>query len=713
MKTQLFLSLSFFLLSISILNAQWDGREDKDIIINQEPNSTYDATITVTDSLSINGQNLNTSCVQADIVELKAVDVGDSIRVTVCNETKSFSYIANKVFITNGSGFRLTFSKEQKPDYDFPFTISPTVIDIYYDALVLELGSTSQKSIVLNKYGLTKTATPHKFLADVHSEVSQLQSSSSSSSTDQTESDFNDSGASGISITKLADGFAKFIASQFKKELTISFFNKFKAKINDPSTRDLQVLFKSTHAQLNLIDDQFVHYQAYLSSLRQTMEYDCHLLPERFKIILEDPNSQLSNLLANHADFQYVLDNILTFGLALKDSVHVGEALADLDFSQNVGQGVASENLKASFESVQLLSESLRNINTGPEDSYWVSPSQMNALVGDTTLLTLYLGLVAEKSKMDGITFTTGSLYDIMNTQTANDVRGVVESMISSVKSIEEIISYSKSGLTEGNKDIIAMQYFDAATNLINTSAHLAPILPEEDAEKLTKFNTLAGSINNMTQSFITQKYALGLLNLSKVITGIDSTSKTLEKINGFITNQGLFIAQMAESDNSDDIVAILENFAAPTGSWRDKRTAEWNIALDSYIGPALYKIQDEDARFAFSTPVGASITIPFNHVTFFVSIADIGPITSFRLTNDTSEIANLFLKEILSPGVFASVNFGDNYPITLNAGYQQFPLLEKVGEVENTVNVNRKGGFSGSIVVNIPLFTLYNERKD
>lgn len=115
----------------------------------------------------------------------------------------------------------------------------------------------------------------------------------------------------------------------------------------------------------------------------------------------------------------------------------------------------------------------------------------------------------------------------------------------------------------------------------------------------------------------------------------------------------------------------------------------------------------------AFSTPVGASVTIPFNHVTFFVSIADLGPITSFRLVNDTSEIANLYLKEILSPGVFASINFGDNYPVTINAGYQQFPLLEKVNEVENTVNVNRKGGFSGSIVVNVPLFTLYNQRKD
>ena len=285
--------------------------------------------------------------------------------------------------------------------------------------------------------------------------------------------------------------------------------------------------------------------------------------------------------------------------------------------------------------------------------------------------------------------------------------------MISSIRSVEEIIASSGRGLEDSSKDIVALQYYDAASNLINSSKHLAPLLPPNDAKKLTRFNTLASNINDMTRSFVTQKYSMGILHLSQVLTDIDSSSQTLKKLNSVITNQGLFIAQMADSETSDDVEAILENFAAPIGSWRDKRTAQWNVALDSYIGPALYKISDEKARVAFSTPVGASVTIPFNYVTFFVSVADLGPLTSFRLVNDTSEVADLFLKEIISPGIFASINFGDNYPVTLNVGYQQFPLLSKVGEIENSVAVRRKGGFSGSIVVNIPLFTLYNESKD
>ena len=711
MNKKLFLSLSLVLFFLSFVNAQWSGQRDNDpVTITNEPNSTLTTTITVVAPLTINGDTLDVSCALSDVVELKAVDTKTGLSITICGTTKTYSYLGLKAFIRNGNDKRFTFIKvlKEDKDYDFPFKIDSTVINIYYDALVLELGSLAQKGIIIKKYNLQKRSEIHEFLSTVKADVSLVVSSEP---TDNQK--FSVSNASGINVTSIADGFAKFIASQFKKELTISFFNKITEKINDPDTRDLQVLFKNTKEQLNLIGDRFTHYQAYLASLRQTMEYDCHQIPDRLKIILEDPNSQISNALSSNPDFQYVLDNILTFGLELRDSVHIGKALANLKLGKNVGQGLADKNLKGSFQTIQLLSESLRNINSGPKDSYWISPLQMESIVKDTSLLHLYLGLIAETSRKDSITLESGSLFKILNRKKSNEARQLVESMISTIQSVEEIIASAKIGVQKSSKDIVALQYFDAANNLINSSKHLAPLLPPNDAVKLKRFNTLASNINDMTRSFVTQKYSMGILYLSRVLSEIDSSSQALKKINTVITNQGLFIAQMAESQSSDDVAAILENFAAPIGTWRDKRVAKWNVALDSYIGPAVYKINDEKARIAFSTPVGASVTIPFNHVTFFVSIVDLGPLTSFRLVNDTSEIANLFLKEILSPGIFASINFGDNYPVTLNAGYQQFPLLSKVGEVENKVSVSRKGGFSGSIVVNIPLFTLYNQRKD
>ena len=77
---------------------------------------------------------------------------------------------------------------------------------------------------------------------------------------------------------------------------------------------------------------------------------------------------------------------------------------------------------------------------------------------------------------------------------------------MSTIRSVEEIIASAKGGLDEGSKDIVALQYFDAATNLINSSKHLAPLLPPDQAEKLSRFNSLATNINAMTRSFVTQR---------------------------------------------------------------------------------------------------------------------------------------------------------------------------------------------------------------
>ncbi len=711
MKKRIFTLLSIFLLALSFINAQWTGTDNLTITINQLPNKTIDTSMVVVGNMTINGQPLDVSCAVSNIVEFKAVDTGSALSLTICGTTKTYQYFPDKAVISNGNNFSFTFSKVEQAPTKFDFPIDSTKLNVYYDAIVLEKGSPAQKEIIFKKYNLTKTSTPHMFLVSFHSEIqsSDVQSADTKTKTPT----FNLSAATGINVTKLADGLAKFISSQFKKELTISFFNRLTEKLQDPDTRDLQVLFENTFGQLELIGDKFTHYEAYLASLRQSMELDCYQLPQQFEKLLDDPTSQLSNALDSIPNVQYILDNVLKFGLELKDSVHIGRAFADLDFSKNVGLAPVDQNLKGSLETIQLLSESLRNINNGPDDSYWISETQMEHLVEDTTLLNIYFGLLAEKSKIDGIRLASDSLYNIFTDSKVTKIRELLDSVIETIKYIEDIIQSAKKGMNNENKDIVAMQYYNAATELISSSNHMAPLMSKPEAQKLKHFDNIASDVNDMTQSFVTQKYSVGLLYLSKVLTGIDSTSKTIKKINGVLGNQGLFFAQMAESETSDDVAAILENFAAPTGSWRDKRTAQWNIALDSYIGPAYYYVKKNDTRLAFSTPVGASVTIPYNNFTFFLSALDLGPLTSFRLTNDTSQIAKVYLKEILSPGAFVSINFGDNYPVTLNVGYQQFPLLNKVGTTENAVNVTREGGFSGSIVVNIPLFTMYNDPKD
>ena len=697
------------------MHAQWDGAFPMEMLIDTLPGQTFQDTIAAIGDMDINGQALNTSCAQNGMVLLSVIYQKDSAKVIICNDTLNVKRRAKKWTITNGDGVKLVLVTEDKtPDENFGFKISKDTFYVYYDALVLLKGSLEQKQKIYAKYNMHENTDTTFFTPSILSDLSDRSEVQSSGQTTTSTATSAVSALGGLNVTKLADGFAKFLANRFKKELTISFFNRFKEKLNSSDVRDLRTLFKNTTEELNLIDDQFTHYEAYLSSLRQSMEIDCHNIPIQFRALLEDPNSQLSEALRNEPDFQYVMDNVLTFALELKDSIHIGTALGNLNLTRNVNPvKPVSKNVMGSFQTIQLISEGMKNINAGPTEQYWISDNEISTLLSDSTLMNIFFGLLAEKAKINGIDFSGSSLFEIMISTEASEIKGLVESMVTSIKSIEDIYDNSGNIVSAGGKDALAMKYFDAASSLINTSKHLKPLLPEKDAAEITKFNTLASNINDMTRAFVTKNYSIGLLYLSNVLTSIDSSSTAIKKVNTVLGNQGLFVAQMAESTNSDDVSNILENFAAPTGSWRDKRKAKWNIALDSYVGPAYYDINENDRRVAFSSPIGFSLTTPIKHVTFMFSAIDLGPITSFRLTNDTTQIANIYLKEIIAPGAFASIWLGENFPVTINLGYQQFPLLEKVGETENTVNITRDTGFSGSIVINIPIFTLYNDPRN
>ena len=171
----------------------------------------------------------------------------------------------------------------------------------------------------------------------------------------------------------------------------------------------------------------------------------------------------------------------------------------------------------------------------------------------------------------------------------------------------------------------------------------------------------------------------------------------------------------MAEAKTAEDVKTILQQFAAPTGSWRDKRTSGFNVSIDSYLGGSAY-FADKAVRYGTSTPVGLSVSTALGKkwaVTLMASVVDLGPITSFRFSNDTS-IAKIYLKEILAPGAHLSilVPICDCAPLTLNIGYQQYPLLTKAGDVANEVNIYKQYGWVAGINYNVPLYTIFNSKK-
>ncbi|MFM7852264.1 MAG: hypothetical protein ACKO96_10210, partial [Flammeovirgaceae bacterium] len=107
------------------------------------------------------------------------------------------------------------------------------------------------------------------------------------------------------------------------------------------------------------------------------------------------------------------------------------------------------------------------------------------------------------------------------------------------------------------------------------------------------------------------------------------------------------FFSSIASARDSEEVKAIIQNFALPTGSARIKRVSRFNVSLNAYVG--IYggweKIQGLENKFNFNSygvaaPVGISICKGHSlflintkaewSTSLFISVIDIGAITAF-----------------------------------------------------------------------------------
>ncbi len=588
-------------------------------------------------------------------------------------------------------------------------------INIYHDAFTLFDGDASSRLQILNKYQVDSTNT---FLRELRTstvkELIDLGELQSAGIGDNAKIEFIASGILGLPVTALADGLAKFIVGRVKQELMISFFNGFTRKLNDSSIQDLHKIFKNTHGTLKLIGVDIYNFQNYLASIRQSMELDYKNLANSLTKLTNDDQSQLYNVLNKTNNARFLVATGLTFYNSINEHHHIGSALANIkpvEFSLNT-----SPQLITAFQSLQLFSESLRD-NEGSEN-YWVNKDQINSLINNKTFLQYLLGLVAQKARMDNIKHSPSrSLYSFLNEDIGTQKIHVFDTLLKSLKSaIAEIEAIRiQEAITESDRELQIANYIDGSLEVLKSIKYFKTIFNFDSMDESNILITITENLSSLIKNISTKKYsivALNLGNLFKAIGGVHDKSD-FSKTLSFITTHAPFIAQLAESKTSDEVKAVLESFAAPIGSWRDKRVTTFNVALDSYLGPTLF-FNDGKDKAALSTPVGISFSTSVNGISYSIllSAIDIGPLTAYRFRNDSLGTAKITLQEIVAPGIIISLGFGRKNAIALNFGWQQYSLLTKVSEKENSYNTKKQLGWPLSLHMNIPILTLVNKRK-
>lgn len=561
---------------------------------------------------------------------------------------------------------------------------------LYYDALLLRNGATTdEKRIIKEKYAIK---TPNIFLADTLASirVGTFQGSKSLAS------GFI-SGIGGLDISKYADGLAKFMVKRVKQELNNAFFKNFRETLYDSTNQDLRILFPSTTFVLGTIGENIYDYEKYLLTLREGFENDYKTIPDHLpKFIKANPQ-----YFDNDKESKVVLLLGSEIASGLMDHEHPGKIIADIRTEEYKND--LPEHIIWPFLMIQELSEAFREMNFAGQNDYWVDRTKVNNLLKDEIFLKLFAGLYIESIRKKD---TLISEKLLSNSKLVMELIPLISEFTLHASRINNIIN----GANNSNDiplDIIN-SYIDAVTEVfysMNTAYQL--IYDKSEDKKMTRFLSYIKNSNSLVSNLSRERYNSALFNLIELYK---LSGRSDDKRLNWLFLYGGFMASVLSAEDAADIEKMLEVYSLPAGSSSVKRNSYFNIALNSYCGLMFgFDMDVETPVVGINAPVGIAFSWACNKGSFsiFPSIIDLGALTTYRFNYFEAETPKIYLREIISPGLFLSYGI-EGYPISFNLGAQAAPLLSRI---DGELLFERPLRFSLSVAVDIPLFNLYNKR--
>jgi hypothetical protein len=555
---------------------------------------------------------------------------------------------------------------------------------------------------------------------------------------------------SGVDVTTIADGLAKFLVNRTKEELSVAFFVELKKDLNDYD--ELKILFPETLDILNLIDEKIYQFSAYLTELRDAFIIDLNNLPYHVPDILElqkferyflEPDKEWIKPVLKSASF-------ITDALIKEDSVfRPGNFIDSLNenvdhfFSLNADSGRWDYLINGSIKTIHLVSTSLRSTDTS---RYWVSLDSLKSLIRDTVAFKIYLGLIYAEAGKENILFAQSrSLQSYLDTVAANYgkyLRPIQDSLLVFGKKLKEadlnyrLIKDIKYHKTKDSLLRYSYALYSSCLDVIESGVGLLTPFVNVNIAKVEDYTLVSKEMGKIYIQVRQKKYALAILSLADVLDILvkpyytdSSKTRSYARLIRKLNTYGTFIANVAKADNSDEVADIIDKTVLPTGSSYVKKHSVFNISLNAYTG--LYygqQRQATDQKFVSVAGVYAPLGIaaswgiprpnrkPPWSLSLFASIIDIGSIVSYRFTNYNDTIANdvhVRLGQIVSPGGHVVIGL-PRWPLSIGGGFNWAPLITKIEKNEVTIQPNNKTPLRWEIfaAVDIPLLHFYNKPR-
>ena len=560
---------------------------------------------------------------------------------------------------------------------------------------------------------------------------------------------------SGVKNADFYKGISKYIAAEFKKGLTLSFFDAFEKTVG--GTGELQILFPSTYEALKTRDP--FRFPELGTRWKEIFHQDLHNIVKNFVQYIDQPNPEaaakatfltleFAQQLKKNPQFQYLKlgDDIAS---KLLNKFHPVDLMNYLDLKYFQNPSGQYHKVGALLHKLNVLQTNLRD-TTG---NIWINFEQFNRL--NSNQIGIFLGLLYQQSPQ---------VFAPMKKQVAQNnaahptkaKKYLLSRILPVYESLIKIQEFEKSkGKSLFDQDYGAyMQNFadllQTADQKLMINSVLAP--PSTDGNGFAQKgeaadNQVLQKTLNVYKSIHQKEYNNLIPNLSKILLQILNQSKkntSFVKLLTKLDKYGNFMIGVVNAQNTTQLRDLLGKVVASSGSYLKKRTSLRTLSLSVHAGyygsgELLEKTNTWGANTGLTIPIGLEYTFGFtsrrkpakaskNYFTkndrqrfykgsslgIYLQIIDLGAMMNYRLFDDQTQTLpdEITFQQVLAPG--ASINYGfKNSPLTIGVGYQYMPQLRKTTLVgTNDEALNNAHRFFLRISWDLPLLHIWASKK-
>jgi hypothetical protein len=557
-----------------------------------------------------------------------------------------------------------------------------------------------------------------------------------------------------LNVTDFADGLAKFLVERSKEELNVAFFRKFQEFFIDYP--EVKIIFPTTYQFLEEIYSY--QYAAMLPALKAAFQRDLNAFSTNLLDLREGSNYEGYD---TNEKVRARADAIINFlmtpeGRSVTGAVIIANGIVKGNNAADIISNLAEDKICTAFPKdnfsntirfIDLISYSLRSKDEG---RVWITKQQVNALANDDIAIKIYLGLIyaVDQHSSHPIQFTPGgspvALKDFLvgactefSTEAGLKFRQSYSEMADNMSEVSDnarnIIEARQQG--DNSSILVYAEYASSisvllkqAVNFLPGNSGISPVLARLSPE-LAKFTSIIDEATGTCYDLKSQNYGALVLHTSALLAELLGPEYTFR--DDFI-KYGTFMANIVEANNSDEVNAAIEAAVLPVGSSSIKRETDFNLSLNAFIGPfggAEYMPTLKIDQWAFTTGITAPVGVAVSwgnlgkgktrnsgkisggkSLTLFVPVIDIGSMASFRMGNDSTDVASeVKLANIISPGLYLYYGFG-KCPVSIGLGGQLGPQLRNVNATDVNIDKNYYFRFGLNVVVDIPFFNLYTK---